>query len=396
MKIAITVQRYGVDIVGGAEYLTRKIAEHLSKFHEVEVLTTCAGDYISWKNELKEGVEEINGVRVRRFRNSSSRDMNKFMAIQEKVFYGTVHTAEDEIQWVREQGPYSPDLVRYIQGHKKEYDIFIFSTFRYFPTFYALPFVSEKSIIIPFAEDDPALKLKISKKLFELTRGIIFSSPEERNLIQKQIGSLNKISDTIGCGIDLRPPNNSVIKSSLKKLSVEGNFVLYLGRVDGSKGCYTLFDYFSKYVDETKIKDKLILAGTKQIPVPRNPSIRFIGRVSELEKGALLKSANLVVMPSYLESFSLVTLEAMLSGIPVLVNGSCEVLKGHCIRSNGGLWYETYDEFKECLNLLLSNKTLRKKLGKNGRIYVKKNYSWDIVEKKFLKILEKISKCNKK
>jgi Fe-S oxidoreductase len=67
MKLAIVVQRYGADINGGAEQHARYVAERLSRHASVEVVTTCARDYITWKNELPAGVEQVNGVTVRRF-----------------------------------------------------------------------------------------------------------------------------------------------------------------------------------------------------------------------------------------------------------------------------------------------------------------------------------------
>ena len=87
MIIAFVVQRYGEDIIGGAEYLTRLIAEHMIKYHEIEVLSTCAKDYHTWKNEYKKGTETINGVLVRRFANSKKRDLTTHIKIQEKAFF---------------------------------------------------------------------------------------------------------------------------------------------------------------------------------------------------------------------------------------------------------------------------------------------------------------------
>lgn len=54
-KIAFVVQRYGLDVNGGAEYHCRLIAERMTKYFDVEVLTTCAIDYMTWKmNMLQE------------------------------------------------------------------------------------------------------------------------------------------------------------------------------------------------------------------------------------------------------------------------------------------------------------------------------------------------------
>ena len=67
MKVAVVVQRYGADINGGAELHARYIAERLARHAEVEVATTCAKDYVTWRNELPAGTEQVNGVTVRRF-----------------------------------------------------------------------------------------------------------------------------------------------------------------------------------------------------------------------------------------------------------------------------------------------------------------------------------------
>jgi len=90
VKLAVVVQRYGQSINGGAELHARYIAERLARHAEVDVLTTCANDYVTWRNEWPVGVESLNGVTVRRFLVTHERDPIAFGRLSEQVF-GQVH-----------------------------------------------------------------------------------------------------------------------------------------------------------------------------------------------------------------------------------------------------------------------------------------------------------------
>jgi glycosyltransferase involved in cell wall biosynthesis len=379
MKLAFVVQRYGLEIIGGAEYFTRLVAERLKKYHTIEIFTSCAKGYHIWENEYENNCECINGIVVRRFRTSKTRCMNSFSTIQNKVYFQN-HTLKDEQNWIEEQGPYCPDLIEFIQKNKENYDLFIFFTYRYYPSFYGIEYVKEKAIIVPFAENEPGLNLKVTSDLFKQVRGVIYSTPEEHELIKNRIGfdENKKIWDIIGCGINI--PEGNLDESILEN----NNYILYLGRIEGSKGCYQLFEYYLKLLDEWDDAPDLVLAGPDAIGIPEENKIKYYGYVNEDKKISLLKNAKLLIMPSPYESFSLVTLESMACGTPVLVNGECNVLKGHCIRSNAGLWYNNYDDFKETLIYLISDMRIRQIMAKNAVNYIKKYYSWEIIERKYI------------
>src|SRR5918996_2282603 len=115
MRLAVAVQRYGADINGGAELHARYIAERLSRHADVEVVTTCARDYVTWRNELAPGVEQVNGVPVRRFRVAHERHPREFGRLSEKVFR-TDHSIADELAWLESEGPASPGVVDYLAG----------------------------------------------------------------------------------------------------------------------------------------------------------------------------------------------------------------------------------------------------------------------------------------
>src|SRR5215468_5196259 len=120
MKLAVVVQRYGLDVNGGAELHARYIAERLARHASVEVLTTCATDYITWRNELPPGTEQINGVSVRRFKVKHERDPEAFGRLQDRVF-NERHSIADELDWLDAEGPTSPALVDHLSKRGADY-----------------------------------------------------------------------------------------------------------------------------------------------------------------------------------------------------------------------------------------------------------------------------------
>jgi len=93
------------------------------------------------------------------------------------------------------------------------------------------------------------------------------------------------------------------------------------------------------------------------------------------------------VVPSPFESLSLLALEAMAVGTPVLCNARAEVLVEHCKKSNAGLFYQDREEFVEAAKLMLADDRLRDRMGRNGKEYVKKNYRWDVIMQKYDKLI---------
>jgi glycosyltransferase involved in cell wall biosynthesis len=379
MRLAFVIQRYGTEVNGGAELHCRWLAERLARRHHVEVFATRALDYLEWRNHYPAGTTAVNGIPVHRFTVGKRRNAREFASLCNVCFHEP-HTSQEEEAWVRANGPYSPKLVKGVAGAHARFDFFLFYCYRYYQSYYGLPAVRERAILVPTAEEDPAIHLQIFKPFFRLPRGIVYLTPEEQTLVEDAADNRGVPSVVIGSGLNLPEPDPALDFRARHRLPRP--FLLYVGRIDKNKGCITLFAYFQKFLEETGGDVDLVLAGTSVIPVPDHPHIRHVGFITEEEKVAALRECRLLLVPSPYESLSVITLEAWKLGTPVLANARCRVLMGQCLRSGGGLFYRGYAEFAEALKLMLSRPEVGRTLGAQGRRYVEDEYSWERVEGK--------------
>ena len=390
MKVAIVVQRYGADINGGAEQHARYVAEHLAKHVKVEVLTTCAHrDYISWKNEFPPGRDVIHGVPVQRFPVSVERDPIEFGKWSTKVFTQK-HSLGDELAWLESEGPTSPALIEHIRAHEADYDFFVFFSFRYHHSYHGCRAVASKAILVPTAERDSALGLGIYPPIFRSVRAFMYNSLEERALIQAVSNNQSVPGVVVGIGSEI--PERSNGGRFRQKFDMRDRFAIYVGRIDENKGCVELFNFFEHYSASLVDGMHLVLIGTPHIPIPKHPRIHHLGFVEDQDKYDAMAAAELLIMPSYLESLSMVALEAWAMGKPVLANAKCDVLQGQCIRSNAGLFYANYPEFAETLRAIDTTPSLQAALGRNGRAFFERHYAWPVIEKKYVDMLTQLSK----
>jgi glycosyltransferase involved in cell wall biosynthesis len=431
VKIAFIIQRYGAEVLGGSEHLCRIVAERLAVTHAVDVLTSCARDYVTWKNEYQEGADRIRGVTVRRFATARTRDIEAFNKYSDWI-YNNPHGHSDEMDWLKQQGPWCPGLVDYLRRQQSQYDVLIFFTYLYAPTVLGLEVAPARSILVSTAHDEPAIRLEIFKDVFKTPAAICYLTESERRFVQHQFSERPLLEEVVGVGVDLpqqQPyprmpmspdedqasastesdgtdagaggaeedtpprefPSHLLARGAVfrRRHRLYGPIALYGGRIDPGKGCEELIEYFSEYVKDGG-DATLALMGVKLMPLPEEPFIRFAGMLSEQERLQALEAATVVVCPSPYESLSLLALEALSVGTPILVNARSAVLVEHCIGSNGGLYYADRDEFVECLKLLVRDERLRAALGRNGRDYVRRKYRWDVVLGKYEQLFAKI------
>ena len=388
MKLALVVQRYGAAITGGAELHARYVAEHLAPHAQVVALTTCAHDYVTWRDEYPAGVEQINGVPVHRFPVDRERNVKLFARRSDQVFKNQ-HSYLDEAKWLDAEGPTSTPLIRHIKANRANYDYFIFFSYRYYHAYHGARAVPDRAILVPTAERDEAIGLSIFPPLFRGVRALMYNSPEERRLIQAAAHNEEVPSVVVGIGSEI--PERPVGDRFRQKYGISWRFALYVGRIDQNKGCKELFTFFLQALPALPKDLGLVLVGKEILPIPDHPRIRHLGFLDDTDKFDALAAADLLIMPSYYESLSMVALEAWALGKPVLANGKCEVLQGQCIRSRAGLYYENQAEFVETLRAIADGRTLNAALGNNGRTFFDRHYAWPVIEQKYLDMLQRLS-----
>ena len=378
MKVAFVVQRCGAEVNGGAETLCFQVAQRMRQHWEVEILTTCALDYMRWENFYPEGKALVEGVTTRRFSVDAPRDLAQFDALSEKLAHrGTAATLTEQEKWMRAQGPMSQGLLRYLSAAADDYDAFIFFGYLYATTYFGLPLVKEKALLAPLGHDEWTIHLPMWDTLFSLARAFIFQTPEEQSFLRHRFPQLPLPGEVAGIGVETEPnPRPDEFRT---RYDLPGPFLLYAGRVDASKGCGEMFEWFLTRDREAGPQLKLVILGREAMPVPFHDDVISLGFVSESEKWSAMAACAWMILPSRYESLSIALLENWVAGRPAIVNAHSEVLRGHCQRSHGGLWYEDWRECEAIVRTVTG--ASQQILGNQGRAYVERNYSWEETER---------------
>lgn len=389
-KIAFVVQRYGLDVNGGAELHCRQLAEKLTDSYQVEVITTKAVDYVTWENVYSCDQEEINGVTVRRFAVSFPRDIQKFNQFSQKVLQASSDRQEEE-EWMRQQGPFSEGLLEYLERHATDYAVVIFFTYLYCTTYFGLPLAQDRAILIPTAHDELPIYLSIFKDMFLMPKGIFYNTELEKRFVEGRFHNEHILNNQGRGGVGVDLPVDVAAERFREKYGLQEDYILYIGRIEEHKGCGALFQYFKEYKKRNKKTLKLVLMGKEVMEIPKMPDIISLGFVGDQDKFDGLAGCRFLVLPSQFESLSMVVLEAMSLKKAVLVHANCEVVKEHCTISNGGLYYQNYFEFEGCINYLLGHEAECGLMGENGRNYVDKYYAWDAIVGRLSSMIEQVA-----
>jgi glycosyltransferase involved in cell wall biosynthesis len=286
----------------------------------------------------------------------------------------------EQQRWARVMGPQLLNQRRWLLNNYSRFDTAIFMTYLYTTTTSGLPTLSNllPTILQPTAHDEPPAYVSLFKSLFRQADAFLYFTPEEK-LIVESIFQVRTVGKTIGIGID-RTAESGEGKRFRQQFGLgDSPYLLYVGRLDPSKGVGELLRFFLEFKSRSDNNLKLVLAGDKQIDIPEHPDIVLTGFLNEQQKRDALAGSLALVQSSYFESFSIVLCESWIQKRPALVQGRCEVLKGQAMRSGGAIPYEGFAEFETAVNLLIERPDLAQQMGNAGDDYVLANYDWNVV-----------------
>ena len=386
----VVVQRYGDGVAGGAEALARSVVQRLAPHFRIEVVSTTALDYWTWEHVLAAGIDKVDGVPVHRFRVEAGRTRD--FRRHERAAFGSAHSLADEHAFVRKQGPYVPELLEHVHRRGREVDLALFFGYLYYPTAYGLPLVPDRAVHVPTAHDEPALRLSVYRALFHAPRAFAFSTEEERALVHRVFRNARVPNDVVGIGVDV--PEDRRPDRFRERHGVEGPFFLYVGRIVEGKGMHELFDHWARWQDRATRKATLVLIGDPEMAIPDRADVKHLGRLEDQDKYDAYAGCEAFLMPSRLESLSIVTLEAWACGRPTVTSDRSPVLASMGRRAGAGIPYTSAAEFAEICELLLERPQLRDALGRSGAAFVRRTYAWPLVVEKYLDLFAEVTARN--
>ena len=399
MKLLFVVQRYGLDVAGGAERCCREFASRLAaRGHEVHVLTSCARSYVDWANHYPEGVEVLDGVQVHRLPVSMPRPHHRFGDANNRVMGALLQGRPTPVyvqeSWMHLMGPTMPGLTPWIVQYAAEFDVAIFYTYLYFSTWKGLQDAHGRvpTVFHPTAHREPYLALALFDAVFRSADAYGYLTEEEETLVASRFGYRRRSMVTgIGVDLDAAPDQRAVAAFRAEHGIGDRPYLAYVGRVDPNKGTGELFGYFELYKQRNPGPLALVVIGEALTEVPAHPDIVVTGFVDLEVMNAGVAGCSALVHPSYYESFSMVLTEAWALQRPVIAQGGSDVLVGQCRRSGGGLPYDGYEEFEACVDAIVGDPQLAAALGARGRAFVEDRYEWTSLLERYEVFLEAVA-----
>lgn len=375
-RVAIVSPRCHEKIVGGAEALAWQYAQLLAGDYTVDVLSSTASDYTHWANDLPEGIEKRDGVTIRRFRVTGERgpyfhELHRKLLLDASASEGM--DSSRRVRWtealqeefIRAQGPLCPGLVAHLENHGDDYAAILFVTYLYATTYDGTRALRHRRwAVVPTLHDEPPAYFSVFAHAARRSPQLLWNTAAERVIADRLWGI--RSGTIVSMTVETR-----LVEPARENFP----YLLYCGRIDSHKGCPMLIAAFEQYKKAHPSHLKLLLTGSNQLGVVDSDNVRYLGFVDEDRKFALMAGARAFVHPSAYESLSIVALEAMAQGTPIVVNGACEILADHVAGSDSGFIFLGEDGLHAAIDAVMSlDDAARADHSTRARDYVVRNY----------------------
>jgi len=332
----------GTKDTGGMSVYVRELARELGKRgHMVDIYTRLNG---SRQKQIAQLYENVRLIHLRAGKNGQ---MNKLL------LYGHLDEFFKELERFRTRESLHYDLVhshywlsgrvgKWAQERWEVPHVFMFHT------------ISAVKNSTVGSEKEPELRTATEKHLARNCDRLLVATDNERGHLMLHYGASPETIGVVPCGVNLnlfRPWNRAKARQKLG-FAQDESIVLFVGRFAPLKGIDRLMEAVCHLQHHQRLR--LVIVGGDGSDTPefqgfqklaRNFGIQehvtFVGRIEQDNLPAYYSAANVLVVPSYYESFGLVALEALASGTPVVAtkvgameNILIEAMTGHVV-SNG-------------------------------------------------------------
>ena len=378
-RLAFVTPRYGVDVVGGSEAVMREAAHGFAaRGWDVDLLTTCAKDHYTWRNEYPAGATTVDGVTVHRFPiELGGAGTRTRTPIEQRIQAGEQPSFAEQLVWL--DGLFRvPALFHHLVVHADDYDAIVLSPYMWWTTVAGATVVPERTVVIPCLHDEPYARLQLLHGVLAEPAALWFLSEPEHELAHR-IAPIAGRHIVTGAGVDVSADYD--VDGFRKRFDLARPYVLFAGRREHGKGWNWLVDAFRYAISTADVPLDLVTIGVGDVHVPGEIADRVIdlGFLDTADVANAFAAADAYVQPSSNESFSRTIMEAWLASTPVLATAHSEVLRWHVERSGAGLVFSDEFELAECLAFVAAAPDTAQAMATRGRRYVLDNYRWDRV-----------------
>ena len=323
-------------------------------------------------------------------RASASATRSTFGRRSRRVFE-RAHSVADELAWLDDEGPTSPALIdvprRRTAATSTSSSSSATATTTRITARAAVP-RRRSSCRRPSATRRSASS--IFGPIFRGVRALMYNSPEERAMINAAAGNQDVPGVVVGVGSDV-PAQTGRRRASARSSTSRGRLRSTSAastRTRAARSCST-----SSSATRASFPGglDLVLIGSAILPMPEHPRIRHLGFLADEDKFDAMAAADLLIMPSYFESLSMVALEAWALGRPVLANGRCDVLQGpvHPQQARACTTRASRSSPRRC-RARVERAAARAARAATAASTSATHYAWPVIERKYLDMFERL------